>query len=139
MMLLDLLKMEKIIVKNSKGEIVEINSFTFSSATLNCHSQGITEILSILNDTIDLYCFNNELTSLPKLPKTLKFLHCYRNKLTNLPELPQNLQHLICEHNNIKQLPDLRKIKKLTNVHCDICCFEDYMLEMKDIDFKFYC
>lgn len=102
----------KIVAKNSKGEIFEFNGSW-------CNSEDLIEIISI--------------------PDNFNLLYCEDNQLSNLPELPQNLQELSCEYNNIKQLPDLRELKKLTRVWCDIQCFEDYMLDMYNNQFTFYC
>ena len=85
----------------------------------------------------DGYCFEYNLTEIISIPNHIKILYCYNNQLTSLPNLPENLQHLSCENNNIKQLPNLRD--NLVNVWCDMCCFEDYMLEMKNTNFYFYC
>ncbi len=112
----------KLIAKNNKGEIVEfkigdIGGYTFFS----CSKSNLTEIISIPNIQInDLFFTGNKLTSLPEnLPKDLEFLYCWNNKM--------------------KQLPNLIELQKLREVCCDIQCFEDYMLEMKNTDFYFYC
>ncbi len=99
-------------VRNIIGEITE---FGHSSIW----SEDLIEIISITNDT--------------------KYLWCWDNQLTSLPELPINLEELYCQKNKIKQLPDLRKCKNLDIVFCDMCCFEPYMLEMKNTKFQFYC
>ena len=66
-------------------------------------------------------------------------LICDNNKLTSLPNLPKDLLHLRCEKNDIKQLPNLIECNSLEKVICDIQCFEPYMLEMKNTEFKFFC
>ena len=105
--------MDKLIGKNSKGEIVELYS------GLWCDNKDLIEIISIPHNFINLSC------------------EC--NQLTSLPNLPENLINLYCEENNIKQLPNLRELQKLKEVCCDIQCFEPYMLEMENIHFEFFC
>ncbi len=105
--------MDKLIAKNNKGEIVDLYS------GLWCDNKDLIEIISIPDNFINLSC------------------EC--NQLTSLPNLPENLINLYCEENNIKQLPNLRELKRLRIVSCDMCCFEPYMLEMKKIEFEFYC
>ncbi len=102
--------------KNNKGEIIEYKFFT----DCWCECDNLIEIISIPNDVFGLVCSNNQLTSLPK-------------------DLPNSLEFLSCNNNNIKQLPDLRKCCNLTHIWCDICCFEDYMLEMNNTEFQFFC
>ncbi len=111
----------KIKGKNSNGEIVEsYNNNGFMYLTTTISDMNIVEIISI--------------------PNTIDYLFCDNNKLTSLPQnLPENLIYLTCQKNNIKQLPYLRNYKDLMYVWCDICCFESYMLEMKNVDFTFYC
>ena len=103
--------MNKLTTKDNKGDIIEIDNW--------CSGRYLVEIISIPDDIKLLWVFDNQLTSLPKLPN--------------------NLEYLSCERNNIKQLTDLRIYKNLTAVDCDICCFQDYMLEMKNVDFEFFC
>ncbi len=104
---------DKIIARNSKGEVFKCDSIW-------CDNKDLIEIISIPNDLQSLWLENNKLTYLPKvLPNTLEFLSCYNN--------------------NIKQLPNLRELKKLRIVWYDICCFEPYMLEMKDTEFQLFC
>ncbi len=104
--------MVKIIVKNSKGKIVKF---------------------------IDGWCWNKNLVEIIKISDNVRHLLCYHNKLTYLPELPKSLEILICNNNKIEKLPDLRECDNLEYINCDICCFEPYMLEMKNINFEFYC
>ena len=111
--------MGKLISKNSKGEIIELGGYRFYNYFINCSNMNLIDVFSIPNELNALYSHNNQLTS--------------------LPELPKNLTHLACEDNNIKQLPNLRELEKLEKVWCDICCFESYMLEMKNVDFTFFC
>jgi Leucine-rich repeat (LRR) protein len=99
-------------VKNIIGDIIE-----FEHGSI--WSEKLIEIISIPNDTKYLWCSNNQLTSLPNLPK--------------------NLLYLSCENNNIKQLTNLTELQKLKEVICDICCFESYVLKMKNTHFTFYC
>ncbi len=107
---------DKSIVRNSKGEIVE---FEASSYVYYYNNLNLKEIISIPNNIIVLDCSNNQLIS--------------------LSILPQSLLRLYCENNNIKQLPDLRECRFLEKVICDICCLEDYMLEMKNVTFELFC
>jgi Leucine-rich repeat (LRR) protein len=104
-----------IIVRDSEGKIIE-NSLI-----------------------IDYFCNNCNLTEIISIPDKLRELYCYNNKLTSLPKLPKYLKTLSCENNNIEKLPNLIEFENLTKVWCDICCFESYMLEMKDTHFNFYC
>ncbi len=88
-------------------------------------------------NVVDICSMN--LTEIISIPDTIRYLFCYNNKLTSLPEvLPNDLKVLTCYHNKIKQLPDLKNYK-LMDVGCDMCCFEDYMLEMKDVNFNLFC
>ncbi len=107
-----------LISENNKGEIFRIE--ILYNHTINCLGENLIKIISIPNTVINLYCYDNKLTSLNNI-------------------LPQNIERLSCEHNNIKQLPDLRELKKLEKVWCDICCFEPYMLEMKNVRFELFC
>lgn len=103
-----------LIAKNNRGEIIKFGMGKYPD------DKNLTEIISISNNTSYLHLYNNELKSLPeKLPKKLRMLFCF--------------------HNNIKQLPDLRNYKNLIDVCCDMCCFETYMVEMKNVKFQFYC
>lgn len=106
----------KLIAKNSKGEIVVFNSY---ENTINCSSSDLIEIISIPQNIAGLYCCNNQLIS--------------------LPELPIKLIILMCDMNNIKQLPNLRYLNNLQWIYCDIQCFENYMLDMYDNQFTFFC
>ncbi len=122
----------KLIGKNSKGEIIEFkHNFNWN--------KDLIEIISIPNNLTELDCSINKLTSLPELPNNLVNLYCEDNQLTTLPKLPNTLKYLSCDNNNIKQLPDLSELKKLIKVWCDMCCFEPYMLEMKDTEFELFC
>ena len=104
------------IVKNNKGETIKIiPNFGFNNY-IACYNMDLIEIISIPNNCNELYCDNNQLTSLPK-----------------------DLEYLYCTNNNIKQLPDLRNYKNLIDVCCDMCCFETYMVEMKNTRFNFVC
>ncbi len=109
---------KQLIAKNSKGEIVKYGYEFINNILIQAYERDLTEIISIPDDNV--------------------FPHIDNNQLISLPELPQNLEELMCDNNNIKQLPNLRELKKLTKVWCDICCFEDYMLEMKDTQFIFF-
>ena len=126
-----------LITKNSKGEIVYGNNY---NNYIYLTDMDIIEISKIMNGIIKMFISFNKLKKIPKLPNTVINLYCHHNKLTSLNNiLAQNLKELMCDNNNIKQLPDLRELKKLEIVWCDICCFEDYMLEMKNVDFTFFC
>ncbi len=136
------MKENKLVTKNSKGEILEFKLLCEKEdrGVAWCFNNKLSEIISIPYNSTELDCSINELTSLPKLPKYLLRLNCEDNKLNSLPKiLPNSLQELSCERNNIKQLTDLRIYKNLTTVDCDMCCFEDYMLEMKNTKFQFFC
>lgn len=112
------MKEGKLIVKNNNGEIMEYCNPYFNTDYF-LSWMDLTEVISILDICEILF-----LTS---------------NKLTSLPELPKKIIKFSCEENNIKQLPNLRECNNLQNVWCDIQCFEPYMLEMKNIEFEFYC
>ncbi len=112
------MKEDRLIVKNNNGEIMEYCNPYFNTDYF-LSGMDISEIISI--------------------PDNCEILFLTSNKLTSLPELTKKIIKFSCEDNNIKQLPNLRECKKLVNVWCDICCFEDYMLEMKNTQFEFYC
>ena len=136
------MKENKLVTKNSKGEILEFKLLCEEEdrGVAWCFNNKLSEIISIPYNSTELDCSINELTSLPKLPKYLLRLNCEDNKLNSLPKiLPNSLQELSCDNNNIKQLPDLSELKKLIKVWCDMCCFEPYMLEMKDTEFELFC
>ncbi len=106
------MKFDQVIARNSKGRIVNFVNYS--------PRKDLIEIISIPNNIEILYIHSNKLTSLNNI-------------------LPKELKDLYCENNNIKQLPDLKQYKSLSRIDCDICCFELYMLEMKNTEFEFYC
>ena len=102
----------------SKG----INNIT----TLDCSSEGLTELPELPNTLITLYCNNNNLKKITKLPSNLKHLKCSNNRnLTELPILPNTITELRCyntklPYNNLieykkwldKEHPEISKSKQ---------------------------
>jgi len=74
---------------------------------LDCSSNSLTSLPSLLSRLSELYCNLNQLTSLPNLPRNLSILDCSYNQLTSLPSLPSSLDFLTCSYNQITSLPEL--------------------------------
>ncbi len=133
-------KSKNVLVKDNENNIYEIDkNFYYRLNIFYCFDRSLVEILYIPNYVHSIYFQDNELTSLSELPSSLKILFCHNNKLTSLPKLPKKLMVLECGNNKIRKLPNLKECKELKEIRCDMCCFEDYMLDMKNTNFTFYC
>ncbi len=133
----------KVIAKNNKGKITEFKTKSnIGRGEIIIDNEKLIEIISFSNNlttyTETLSFSNNKIKKLPNINefKNLISLWVENNELTSLPQLPHNLKDLYCQYNKIEKLPDLIELEY---INCDMCCFEDYMLEMKNTHFNFYC
>ena len=131
------MEIRKFIYKDNEGEICDLSIIGDLIWRNDCN---LVEIVSIPNNVERLRCYDNKITKLPEiLPNNLQSLWLENNELTSLPKPPNSLKYLSCQYNKIKQLPNLKECEQLKEIRCDMCCFEDYMLEMKNTHFIFYC